>query len=92
MGTSLQAAKRNRQSKIFRSKNRAFKSTVKNAMKAFETETDSGKKEDSLKSMYSLLDKAGQTNLWHPRKAARNKSHLAKKLNALKAGKTPASA
>ena len=81
MSKNRQAMKRNRQSKEFNLKNRAFKTRIKNVVKEFEAETDANKKGAVLNRAFSLFDKAGQKHIMHPGTAARKKSKLAKRLN-----------
>ncbi|MBD3232216.1 MAG: 30S ribosomal protein S20 [candidate division Zixibacteria bacterium] len=82
MGTTKQAAKRDRQSKVFRAKNRAIKTRIKNITKEFESETAIEKRSEILKKAFSILDKASKKNVIHHRTAARKKSVLSRQLNA----------
>jgi len=88
LGTNRQAAKRNRQSKQFRLRNRAFKTQIKNTIRKFEIESDISKKTELLKSAFSILDKAGQKHIIHHRKADRQKSILTKRLNKFRSQST----
>jgi small subunit ribosomal protein S20 len=85
---SLSAKKRIRQNAKRRLTNRARKSQLKTQIKRFETAVAGGDVEAAEKQ-YQLvvkkLDKAAPTSTMHKRTAARKKSRLAKKLNALRA-------
>jgi len=85
---SLSAKKRVRQNAKRRTTNRARKSQVKGQIKQFETALEEGNVEAAstqLKLTAQKLDKVASTSTMHKRTAARKKSRLAKKLNALKA-------
>jgi small subunit ribosomal protein S20 len=87
---SLQAKKRARQNTKRRTINRARKSQIKTQIKHFETAVSEGDVE-AASEQYRLvarkLDKTASTSTMHKRTAARKKSRLAKKLNALRAKK-----
>jgi small subunit ribosomal protein S20 len=86
--TSLSARKRVRQNAKRRTINRARKSQVKTLTKQFEAAVAAGNVEaasEQLKAVSRKLDKTAATSTMHKRTAARKKSRLAKKLNALKA-------
>jgi len=86
--TSLSAKKRVRQNAKRRTINRARKSQVKTLTKQFEAAVAAGNVEaasEQLKAVGRKLDKTAVTSTMHKRTAARKKSRLAKKLNALKA-------
>jgi len=88
---SLQAKKRARQNTKRRTSNRARKSQIKTQIKHFETAISSGDAEaasEQYKRVVKKLDKTASTSTMHKRTAARKKSRLAKKLNALKAKKS----
>ena len=90
MAHSLSAKKRVRQNQKARAINRARKSQVKTQVKQFEEVLAKGDVEtasEQLRLVTKKLDKAASTSTMHKRTAARKKSRLAKKLNALKAGK-----
>jgi small subunit ribosomal protein S20 len=77
--------KRIRQDKKRRARNRAVKSQVRGAVKdvrGAETPDDAKAK---LVSASSIIDKAAKKGIIPKRAAARKKSRLAKKVNALKA-------
>jgi small subunit ribosomal protein S20 len=88
---SLQAKKRVKQNAKRKVINRARKSQIKTQIKRYETALSAGDVETAEKE-YKLvtkkLDKTASTSTMHKRTAARKKSRLAKKLNALKAKKT----
>ena len=87
MARSLQAKKRARQNTKSRTINRARKSRVKTQIKHFEEALESGKVEaaaEQLRLVTKKLDKTASTSTMHKKTAARKKSRLAKKLNALK--------
>jgi small subunit ribosomal protein S20 len=87
---SLQAKKRARQNDKQRAINRARKSQVKTQIKHFETALTGGDVEaatEQLKLVTKKLDKTAATSTMHKKTAARKKSRLTKKLNALKAKK-----
>jgi small subunit ribosomal protein S20 len=87
---SLSAKKRIRQNEKKRKTNRARKSQVKTQIKHLETAIQSGDV-DAAAEQYKLvtrkLDKVASTSTMHKKTAARKKSRLAKRLNALKAKK-----
>jgi len=87
---SLQAKKRAKQNTKRRTTNRARKSRVKTQIKHFETALSNGDVEaasEQYKLVARKLDKTASTSTMHKRTAARKKSRLANKLNALKAKK-----
>jgi small subunit ribosomal protein S20 len=87
---SLSAKKRIRQNEKRRKINRARKSQVKTQIKHLETALQSGNvdaAQDQFKLVVKKLDKAASTSTMHKKTAARKKSRLAKRLNALKAKK-----
>ena len=88
MAHSLSAKKRVRQNAKRRTINRARKSQVKTQIKHFEAVLSNGDVE-AASEQYNLvvkkLDKTAATSTMHKKTAARKKSRLAKKLNALKA-------
>lgn len=90
MARSLQAKKRARQNEKRRAVNRARKSQVKSQIKRFEAALAGGDVEaagSQFKLLTRKLDKTAATSTMHKKTAARKKSRLAKKLNALKAKK-----
>ena len=90
MAHSLSAKKRVRQNAKRRTINRARKSQVKTQIKRFEdaiVEADPKTAEEQFRLVTRKLDKTAATSTMHKKTAARKKSRLAKKLNALKAKK-----
>jgi small subunit ribosomal protein S20 len=84
---SLQAKKRARQNIKKRTINRARKSQVKTQIKHFETALSKGDIEaagEQLRLVTQKLDKTASTSTMHKKTAARKKSRLTKRLNALK--------
>jgi small subunit ribosomal protein S20 len=70
---------------------RARKSAVKTQIKHFETALGSGDAKaagEQFRLVAKRLDKVAATSTMHKRTAARKKSRLAKRLNALKATAT----
>ncbi|MCD4830584.1 MAG: 30S ribosomal protein S20 [Anaerohalosphaeraceae bacterium] len=87
MAHSLSAKKRIKQNTKSRVRNRARKSMVKTQMKQFEDAVKAGDKTASAEQFRLVarkLDKVAATSTMHKKTAARMKSRLAKKLNALK--------
>jgi len=87
---SLSAKKRIKQNAKRRTINRARKSQVKTQTKHFEQALKAGDVEqagEQYRLVVKKLDKTASTSTMHKRTAARKKSRLAKKLNALKAKK-----
>lgn len=86
MAHSLSAKKRIRQNAKKRAINRARKSQIKTQIKHFEAALSSGDIE-AAKEQFRLaakkLDKIAAKKTVHKRTAARKKSRLARKLNAL---------
>lgn len=90
MAHSLSAKKRVKQNAKQRTINRARKSQVKTQTKRFEQILKAGDIEqagEQYRLVARKLDKTASTSTMHKRTAARKKSRLAKKLNALKAKK-----
>jgi len=88
---SLQAKKRAKQNVKSRTTNRARKSRVKTQIKHFEDILESGNVEaatEQFRLVTKKLDKTASTSTMHKKTAARKKSRLAKRLNAIKAKKT----
>ena len=91
MAHSLSAKKRVRQDARKRMVNRARKSEVKTLIKRFEKAVaggDAAAAAEQFKILSQKLDKVASTSTMHKRTAARKKSRLAKRLNALKAKKS----
>ncbi len=88
MAHSLSAKKRVRQNVKRRGINRSRKSQVKTQIKHFEAALGKGEiaaAQEQLEFAVAKLDKVASTSAMHKKTAARKKSRLAKKLNALKA-------
>jgi small subunit ribosomal protein S20 len=87
---SLQAKKRAKQNVKKRTINRARKSQVKTQIKHFEAALTTGDLEAASKEhklVTQKLDKTASTSTMHKKTAARKKSRLTRRLNALKAKK-----
>ncbi|MHC4741456.1 MAG: 30S ribosomal protein S20 [Planctomycetota bacterium] len=87
MAHSLSAKKRVKQNAKRRTINRARKSQVKTQIKHFEAALGKGDVEgatEQLRVLTKKLDQTAATSTMHKKTAARKKSRLAKKLNALK--------
>ena len=90
MAHSISAKKRVRQNEKRRTVNRARKSQVKTLTKRFDEALTTGDTELAsveLKTLCRKLDKTAATSTMHKKTAARNKSRLTKRLNALQAMK-----
>ena len=88
MAHSLSSKKRVRQNARKRTLNRSRKSQVKTQIKHLETTIDEGKvteAQEQFRQLSKKLDKVAATSTMHKKTAARKKSRLAKKVNALKA-------
>lgn len=88
MAHSLSAKKRVRQNAKRRTLNRSRKSQVKSQIKHFEATLEEGNAttaQEQFRALTKKLDKVACTSTMHKKTAARKKSRLAKKLNALKA-------
>jgi len=87
---SLSAKKRIRQNTKKRAINRARKSSIKAEVRNFENALKSGdveKTRETLRLATRKLDKTASKSTMHKNTAARRKSQLAKRLNALIAKK-----
>jgi small subunit ribosomal protein S20 len=85
---SLSAKKRVRQNAKRRATNRARRREVKTLVKRLETTLSEGHAKvaaEQLQLVVSKLDKVGSTSAMHKKTAARKKSRLTRRLNALKA-------
>ncbi len=90
MAHSLSAKKRVRQNAKRRTINRARRSSMKTQLKRFDTVLGEGKADAvaaELNATSTKLDKMASKGTMHKKTAARKKSRLAKKLNALKTKK-----
>lgn len=89
MAHSLSAKKRIRQTAKRRARNRARKEVVKIETKALTAALvagDVGKAEEQFKKVVQKLDRTAAKHTIHKNTAARKRSRLAKKINALKSG------
>ena len=90
MAHTLSANKRIRQSAKRRLRNRNRKAAVRTELKKINSliaKSDVAGVEAELRKTSQLLDRVADSGTIHPNTAARRKSKLAKKLNALKAAK-----
>ena len=88
MADHKSAIKRHKQSLVRRERNRVAKSALKTATKKVEaslTENKADEAAQSLKKVTIALDKAARKGIIHKNAAARTKSRLSKKVNALAA-------
>ena len=98
MAHSLSAKKRIRQNIKQRARNRSRKELIKTELKAFTVAAASGdanKAEAELRKVASRLDKVASKGSIHKNTAARKRSRLARRVNALRktgAGTAAASA
>ena len=69
--------KRMRTSELQRLRNRALRTTLRNAVKVVRTEQNKETAKTKLREAERLLDKAAGCRLIHPRNADRSKSRLA---------------
>jgi small subunit ribosomal protein S20 len=86
---SLSAKKRIRQNLKRRARNRARKEQVKNQIKSFTaalTANDLEKAQAELNKVAQRLDRVATKGTIHKNTAARKRSRLAKRLNAVKTG------
>lgn len=91
MAHSLSAKKRVRQNIKARARNRARKEGIKNQLKTFTTALTGGdfaKAETELRLVAKRLDKVAAKGTIHKNTAARKRSRLAKRLNAVRAAKS----
>ncbi|MCD6175227.1 MAG: 30S ribosomal protein S20 [Planctomycetes bacterium] len=88
MAHSLSAKKRIRQNAKRRVINRARKSVLKTEIKHLDTAidaSDTGKAKDQLKDLTRKLDQFSTTSTMHKNTAARIKSRMTRRVNALTA-------
>ena len=77
--------KRNKQNEVARLRNKGERSALRTKIKNFVSTVESGdsaKAEESYPEITRALDKAASKGLIHKRKAANQKSRLAKKLSS----------
>ena len=95
MAHSLSAKKRVRQNLKRRARNRARKEQIKEQVKAFNaalTSGDMAKAEAELNKVAQRLDRVASKGTIHKNTAARKRSRLAKRLNAVRSGAVKATA
>jgi len=88
MAHARSAKKRIQQNLKERARNRWRKSRVKTSVKAFDSaihDGDVGRAEQAYRELTKSMDQVAETGTIHKNQAARRKSRLAKRLNALKA-------
>lgn len=86
MANTKSAQKRIRSNQRKHDRNQAYKSQVKTMIKKAEQTIFAGKPDDeAIRTAISTLDKAATKGVIHKNNAARRKSRLMKKLNALSA-------
>ena len=83
MANHKSAIKRIRSSETKKLRNKYQARTVRNALKAFRSETDKKKAVEQLPKMASMLDTLAKKNLIHKNKASNLKSELAVHVNKL---------
>lgn len=86
MANSRQARKRARQQEQRRGHNRAQRSMVRTYLKKVNKAIESGDQQaarERLREASSVLDKATRKGRFHPNKAARHKSRLSAKIQAM---------
>ena len=90
MATSKQSQKRIRTNEKARVANKALRGVMRSAVKAVTSATDTADAKVQLAAAMKRLDKAAKAGVIHKNAAARRKSRLARKVNALKAPKSSA--
>ena len=80
------AKNRQRQTKVRTARNKAQRSTLRNAVKKVRTAATPEDAAKALKNAEALVDRAGRKRLIHPNAAARTKSRLAKLARGEKQG------
>jgi small subunit ribosomal protein S20 len=85
MATSKQSQKRIRTNEKARVANKTVRGAMKNAVKRVHTATEPKDGALALAGAMKRLDKAAKAGVIHKNAAARRKSRLAKRVNALKA-------
>jgi small subunit ribosomal protein S20 len=91
----LSAKKRVRQNLKHRARNRARKDVLKDQLKSFNTAVTGGdftKAETELRLVAKRLDQVASKGTIHKNTAARKRSRLTKRLNAVRAAKSGATA
>ena len=88
MANHKSALKKMRQDEVRRLRNKAYKTRVKNVVKTVEAAVNEQNKEAAEKALYdavSVIDRVASKGVIHKNTAARKKSRLAKRVNALTA-------
>ncbi|MDR0551230.1 MAG: 30S ribosomal protein S20 [Spirochaetaceae bacterium] len=88
-GKSHSAQKRHRQSEERRIRNKAVKSSVRTSVRKFTEQVVGGKKDEAasaLKEMVKRIDTAARKGIVNKKAAARKKSRMQKRYNAMSAG------
>ncbi|HUG01556.1 MAG TPA: 30S ribosomal protein S20 [Longimicrobiales bacterium] len=75
--------KRMRQQRTREARNRAQRSRMRTAIKRVMSATDAGEATEAYRETVAILDRYASRRLIHPKKAARKKSQLAKKVAEL---------
>src|SRR5438045_683475 len=92
MAHSISAKKRVRQNIKHRARNRARKDVLKGKVKSFAaalTAGDANTADTELRGVSASLDRMAARGSLHKHTAARKRSRLAKRLNAMRAGPKP---
>jgi small subunit ribosomal protein S20 len=92
---SLSAQKRIRQNLKHRTRNRARRAALRTQVRKCQEDLASGSSETApgtFRTAVKALDQAASRGTIHPNTAARKKSRLARRLNALKTGAAPSPA
>jgi len=84
MANHKSAEKRIRANETKRERNRYQHKTTRTIVKKFKAATVKSEAETLFKDVSSMIDKLAKKNIIHWKKAANQKSKLAKQLNALK--------
>ncbi|MCP4396035.1 MAG: 30S ribosomal protein S20 [bacterium] len=86
MANHKSALKKIKQDEVRRMRNKAYKTRLKNIFKTVETAISESNKEAAqaaLQEAVSTLDRTASKGIIHKNKAARKKSRLTKKVNAI---------
>ena len=86
MATHKSALKKTRQDEVRRVRNKAYKTRVKNVVKIVEAAVLEKNREAAEKALHeaiSVIDRVASKGVIHKNNAARKKSRLTKKVNAL---------
>jgi small subunit ribosomal protein S20 len=87
MATSKQSQKRIRTNEKARLANKTVRGAMKHAVKRVVTATEPKDAKEALATAMKRLDKAAKAGVIHKNAAARRKSRLAKRINALAGAK-----